>query len=99
MWFFSWKGKGRWFKNRDQEVQWLGLCAMEAKNGRFVGGQRSWIIVDLGTAPIWNKRMNQVGSKGKENNMIFSLRFIIIEWFRGGDNKGFVGNFRGVVSI
>ena len=66
---------------------------MEAQNGIFVGKHR---LVDRHGSMYYtnrdvNKRMDQVGSKGKENNMIVSLRFSIIECFRRSYNKGFMG--------
>lgn len=41
----------------------------------------------------------EVGSKGKENNDVMSLRFIITKCFMEIYNKGFVGQVRGFVSI
>jgi len=47
----------------------------------------------------FNRRLNQVGSKGKEHNMIVSLRLRITECFMGSYNKVFVEQVRGFVSI
>ncbi len=52
-------------------------------NGRFVGGYRSMVRCGYGfyTDEDVNKILDQVGSTGKDHNMIMSLRFIIIECF------------------
>lgn len=43
--------------------------------------------------------LDKVRSEGKENNMIVSLRFNIVECMRGSYKKGFVGQVREFVSM
>jgi len=46
-----------------------------------------WIMVELGTKPMGvSDGMEEVGSKGKENNTIMCLRFSIVECIRGSYN-------------
>lgn len=43
--------------------------------------------------------MEEVGSEGKEHNMIVCLRFSIAECIRGSYGEGFVGQVRDFVPI
>jgi len=43
--------------------------------------------------------MEEVGSEGKENNMIVCLRFSIAKCIRGSYGEGFVGQVRDIVPI
>jgi hypothetical protein len=38
-----------------------------------------------------NKILGKVGSEGEEKNSVVSLRFIIIECFKGSYNQGIMG--------
>lgn len=46
-----------------------------------------------------NGRLEKIGSKGEEHNMIMSLTFNRTKCFRGSYRKKFVGKVRGFVSI
>lgn len=73
---------------------------MEAQNGRSVGGKKS--ADHYGSRNYTNmdvhRRLDQVGSKGKEHNAIVSLKFIISKYFRRNYNKGIMKQIRDFVS-
>jgi hypothetical protein len=66
---------------------------MEAQDGRYVGGQRSMDHCGSRYYTYRNVsiRLEKVGSKGKEHNLVVSLRFNITECVKGSYNQGIMG--------
>jgi hypothetical protein len=65
---------------------------MEYQYGISIGGQRSMDIFGSRYCTYKNAiiMLGKVGSKGEENNLVVSLRFIIIERLRGSYNQCFM---------
>ena len=74
---------------------------MATQSGRHFHGK---ILVDSCGSQYYNngdvnRKLNQVGLEGKEHNMIVSLRFRIIEYFRKFSNEGIMEHIKCFVSI